>query len=320
MEHIISFPGLGMDNFTVNEVAFRIGDNIRIVWYAIIICIGILAAYFYAIWRGKHSEGFTEDDIINLVLFMVPISIIGARLLYVLTADDFWNTGDKWTKIFEIWNGGLAIYGALIFGAITIIVFAKINKFSIYKLLDCIAPAVMLGQIIGRWGNFMNGEAYGASANVEKLPWRMIVDGEAVHPTFLYESLWNLLGFILINIIYKKKKFDGQIFAYYAIWYGFGRGLIELLRTDSLMASIKLMSIFGIISIILGVAIIILRRGKGRQEDAELTEYLSRKKATAEGIETSETANAVQDEIIETTEEIEETKETNKENTDGNNN
>ena len=235
--HTIEFPGLGIKEFTVNEVALDLG-SVKIVWYAIFICIGILIAYFYAIYRGKHSEGFTEDDIINLVLFLVPISIVGARTLYVTTADNFFKNMRHWTDVFAVWEGGLAIFGAIIFGALTIYVYSRVTKLNMFKLYDCFAPAVMIGQIIGRWGNFMNGEAYGYSANVEKLPWRMVVDGQVAHPTFIYESVWNTIGFILINIAYKKKKFDGQIFAYYLIWYGFGRSLIELLRTDSLMSDV----------------------------------------------------------------------------------
>lgn len=280
--HTIEFPGLGIKEFTINEVALDFG-SVKIVWYAIFISIGILIAYFYAIYRGKHNEGFTEDDIINLVLFLVPISIIGARTLYVTTADDFLKNMRHWTDVFTIWEGGLAIFGAIIFGALTIVVYARVTKLNMFKLFDCIAPAVMIGQIIGRWGNFMNGEAYGYSANVEKLPWRMIVDGQVVHPTFIYESAWNLIGFILINIAYKKKKFDGQILAYYLIWYGLGRSMIELLRTDSLMSDIKLMSWFGIIAVLLGVAIIIFCKGNGTKEEAELSEYLKNKAITVEG-------------------------------------
>lgn len=276
--HKISFPGLGIEEFSINEIALQIG-SIAIRWYAVFICIGILLGYFYAIRRGKRSEGFTEDDIINLVLFVVPVSIIGARLLYVTTADDFFK-GRSWTAVFEIWNGGLAIYGAIIFGALTILVFSKVTRLNVYKLLDCFAPAVMIGQIIGRWGNFMNGEAYGYSSNVDKLPWRMTVDGVVTHPTFLYESIWNVIGFIILNIVYKKKKYDGQIFAYYAIWYGSGRAMIELLRTDSLMGDKKLMSWFGAASVIIGVVVIVLRRKKGKFEEYELDEYVSKRVVT----------------------------------------
>lgn len=288
--HKISFPGLGIDEFTVNEVALDLG-SLQIAWYAVFISIGILLAYFYAIWRGKRSEGFSEDDVINLILFVIPISIIGARLLYVTTAEGFFN-GRGWTDIFKIWEGGLAIYGAIIFGAITIIVYAKVTKLNVFKLLDCFAPAVMIGQIIGRWGNFMNGEAYGYSSSVEKLPWRMVVDGQVTHPTFLYESIWNFIGFVILNIVYKKKKYDGQIFAYYAIWYGSGRALIELLRTDSLMGDFKLMSWFGVASVIIGIVVILIRRNKGKFEDAELSEYVSNR-VVAEG-ENADTTSETQ--------------------------
>lgn len=169
---------------------------------------------------------------LNICILVIPISIIGARTVYVLTSlekyTNFWDA-------FKIWDGGLAIYGAILFGLATVLLYCRKKRLSALKLLDALAPAVMLGQVIGRWGNFVNAEAYGYSAGVEKLPWRMTVgtvyiDGvphpeiEFVHPTFLYESLWNLLGFILINLFYRHKKRDGQVFYLYVAWYGLGRG------------------------------------------------------------------------------------------------
>ncbi len=230
----VGFPGLGIDGITINRTAFTVlGLDIR--WYALILCTGIIVAFAYFMYRGKNNELIPEDDILNATLFTVPISIVGARFLYVITNLDSYNS---FYDMINIRAGGLAIYGAIIFGAITIIGYSLIKRINPLKTLDAISLGVMLGQIIGRWGNFMNGEAYGSSASVDKLPWRMTITEYGatvtVHPTFLYESLWNILGFVIINAVYKKKKFDGQIVLLYGAWYGIGRALIELLRTDSL--------------------------------------------------------------------------------------
>ena len=212
----ISFPGLGIGDFKLNEVALSLFDGaLTIRWYAIFICIGIILAYWYFLRHATKHEGLSEDTMINLVLFLIPIAVIGARLLYVLTDDVKQET---FLDVIAVWQGGLAIYGAIIFGLLTALIFCAITKTNILKVLDSLAPAVMIGQIIGRWGNFVNGEAYGYSEGVENLPWRMIVNGTATHPTFLYESLWNLIGFLIINRIYKSKKFKGQIFAIYIAW------------------------------------------------------------------------------------------------------
>lgn len=246
----ISFPGLGIDNWEINSVAFTIGDNFTIMWYGVIISLGMLAAILYASYRCKQM-GIKVDDLMDIAIFTILFGVIGARLYYVIfSPTEFKSIVD----VFNLRTGGLAIYGGIIAGASTIIVVCLIKKISWRKLFDCAGPAVMIAQSMGRWGNFCNGEAYGG---VTTLPWRMssskfanellagkminhdqyqqIIDGVlGVHPTFLYESLWNLIGFILINVFYKTKKFDGQIALYYIAWYGFGRMIIEGLRTDSL--------------------------------------------------------------------------------------
>jgi len=232
----ISFPGLGIEPFTLNSVAFSIG-KFSIAYYGIIITFGIVLAALYVIWRAKH-RGISADTILDIALLVVPCGVIGARLYYVLTSlDQFHSLGD----VFDIRSGGLAIYGGIIAGAIAVIIMARVKKINFFLLADMITPAVLIGQILGRWGNFFNAEAYGSATD---LPWRMglFKGGEwiYVHPTFLYESLWNLLGFVLINIFYgfkaekTHKKYDGQIFLMVFTWYGFGRMLIEGLRTDSL--------------------------------------------------------------------------------------
>ena len=180
----------------------------------------------------------------------------------------------------NIREGGLAIYGAIIAGFLTILVFAKIKKNKFLKILDFVSPAVMIGQIIGRWGNFMNAEAFGYETD---LPWRMGIHVSAssdpetlvemsvkyVHPTFLYESLWNLIGFLIINAVYKKKKFDGQIFFMYIAWYGLGRAFIEGLRTDSLMLGpIRISQLIGALAFAVGLFFLIFFAKRSKRDDA----------------------------------------------------
>lgn len=290
MKTTIAFPGLGIEQFELNRAAFTIpiGDGITVYWYGIIIALGIVLAFSYFLWRATKFEHIREDDCYNLALFTVPIAIVGARLLYVITNPEKYDS--LWSAL-SIWNGGIAIYGAIIFGALTVVVFSKVKKIMVLRLLDAVSPAVMIGQIMGRWGNFFNGEAYGWSEGVEKLPWRMqlegayrteIIDGiktkvsvDFVHPTFLYESLWNILGFVIINLIYKKKKFNGQAFLMYVTWYGLGRGFIELLRTDSLyiFETIKLNSVIGFVTFIAGAAGLIFLYIKSKKENTELESY-----------------------------------------------
>ena len=228
----ISFPGLGIGEFDVDSVAFSIG-NIDIAWYALIIVTGMIAAVTYLTWRAAKI-GVCPEDILDGVIFVIPIGIIGARLYYVLTTLENY---DSLLEVINIRNGGLAIYGGIIAGTLTVIGWCRFKKMKFLALADCISPGLILAQGIGRWGNFMNGEAYGAETDIFC---RMGLDNlytwgtEYVHPTFLYESLWNILGFVLVNIFYKKKKYDGQIFLAVFGWYGLGRMLIEGLRQDSL--------------------------------------------------------------------------------------
>lgn len=273
----ISFPGLGIEEITLNKIAISLFDGtITIRWYAIFICLGILLAYFYFLYRGKKNEAIDEDNLINIVLFVVPIAIIGARFLFVLTSDIHYKS---FLEMIAIWNGGLAIYGAIIFGFLTIVVYSKVKRLNLFKILDAICPAVLIGQILGRWGNFFNGEAFGSSVNVESLPWRMVVNGVPAHPTFLYESLWNLIGFIIANILYKNKKFNGQIFTFYISWYGFGRAFIEMLRTDSLyVGKIKLMVVLGFGCFIVGTILYFYLLKKEKHSINDIAEYEEYKK------------------------------------------
>ena len=234
----ISFPGLGIGEFSVNSVAFTIG-NVSIAWYAILITLGMIAAVAYTIYRAKQVN-IKPDVILDFALAAIPLGIIGARLYYVFTKlDEFSSFGE----VLNIRGGGLAIYGGIIGGAIGVIIVAFLKKINFFAIADCCTPGIILAQAIGRWGNFMNGEAFGYQTSIFI---RMGLENSNsfstfgttqmvyVHPTFLYESLWNLLGFALINIFYRHRKYDGQVFLMVFGWYGLGRMFIEGLRTDSL--------------------------------------------------------------------------------------
>ena len=242
----VSFPGLGIDNFSFSNVAFTIGDTFTVMWYGVVIALGMLMAIAYASFRCKQM-GIKVDDLIDIAIFTIFFGVIGARLYYVILEPESFNS---LLSIINLRTGGLAIYGGIIVGAATIIVVCLIKKISWRKLWDAAGPAVMLAQAMGRWGNFFNGEAFGEQV-AETHPLYFMRMGLKstnsiitfgtnemvyVHPAYLYESIWNIVGFILINIFYKKKKFDGEVALWYLGWYGFGRMFIEGLRTDSLMA------------------------------------------------------------------------------------
>lgn len=267
--NIISFPGLGIDGFKVNKIAFNLFGR-EVAWYGIILTLGIIAGFFYTLRRAK-KDGIKEDDIYDLAFFTVITAIIGARLYYVLCELENYHT---FYDVIAIWEGGLAIYGAIIAGAVSVILVCRHKKLNTLAVLDAVSPAVMLGQLIGRWGNFTNAEAHGGVTDIFI---RMGIQANGVgetiyyHPTFLYESLWNLVGFILINIFYNKRKFKGQIFLEYMAWYGFGRMLIEGLRTDSLYipgTEIRTSQLIGFLSFAVCSVVIavILRKIKNKEK------------------------------------------------------
>ena len=201
----ISFPGIGIGEFTVNSVAFTIpGTEIGIAWYAIIITFGMICCIAYAILQARKI-GVTLDDVIDFALFTIPIGVIGARIYYVIFDNE--HTYDSIIDVFNIRQGGLAIYGGIIAGALTVLAVSYFKKISFFAFGDCVAPGVLLAQGIGRWGNFMNGEAFGG---VTESFIRMGLQNRNtygkllyVHPTFLYESLWNLLGVLLVYLFAK---------------------------------------------------------------------------------------------------------------------
>ena len=267
----VSFPGLGIDGGEVNSVAFSIGENFSVMWYGVVIALGMLMAIAYACYRCKQ-HGIKIDDLVDIAIFTIFFGVIGARLYYVaFNPTNFKTLGD----ILNLRSGGLAIYGGIIAGALTIVVVCLIKKISWLQLFDCAGPGVMLAQAMGRWGNFFNGEAYGSIVE-EGHPLYFLRMGLIssntysdfgtsqmvyVHPCFLYESLWNVLGFVLINLVYKKKKFDGQNALYYIAWYGFGRMFIEGLRTDALyigQTGIRVSQLLGFLLFAVATALIIM--------------------------------------------------------------
>ena len=236
----VSFPGLGI-SLEIDPIALRI-FGWPIHWYGIIIALGFLLAVGYCS-RVSKQYGITQDDIMDMLLYAVPLSIVGARLYYVIFYLDLYRREDgtlDFAAMVRIWDGGIAIYGAVLMSALVVFLFCKWKGIRVLAFWDLGSIGLMIGQAVGRWGNFVNMEAYGRETT---LPWRMGVYGWVngawqymeVHPTFLYESLWNLLGLALVVfVVAKHRKFDGQIFATYVFWYGLGRSWIEGLRTDSL--------------------------------------------------------------------------------------
>ena len=232
----ISFPGFNIGEFEIDSVAFKIG-SFEIAWYALIIAFGMVLAATHIIWRGKQS-GLTPETTLDFILITIPVGVIGARLYYVLAKIEEY---DSFAEVFAIRDGGLAIYGGILAGALSVFLICKFKKISFLAFADICTPGILFAQGIGRWGNFANGEAFGGKTDIFC---RMGVSNDLtggvmsyVHPTFLYESLWNIIGFILANIFYKKRKYDGQIFFFIFGWYGLGRMFIEGLRADSLYAS-----------------------------------------------------------------------------------
>ena len=256
MVNTVSFPGLGLE-FELNRVALILfGRNVY--WYGAIIGLGFLLAVLWCCHRSERF-GIRQDDIYDMLIAQVPLCIIGCRTYYVVFNLDQYRRADgsvDWAAVLRISDGGIAIYGAVITATLVLLVFCQWRKLEFLPFADLGVQGLLIGQLVGRWGNFMNVEAYGG---LTTLPWRMcspsiaqeflktgqqdaeviyraMLDGTVgVHPTFLYESLWNLVGLVLIYVVSKKAyRFDGQLFFTYLFWYGLGRFWIEGLRTDSL--------------------------------------------------------------------------------------
>ena len=251
MEHAISFPALGLD-FQINRVAANVFGK-DIFWYGIIICVGFVLAALYVNTRVKEF-GLTSDHLMDCLILCVPVGIICARIYYVVFEWDYFRENPS--EIIAVWHGGIAIYGAVIGVVVALYAYSRVKKVPFASLCDLAAFGLLIGQCIGRWGNFVNAEAHGGPTD---LPWGMVIDGgTAVHPTFLYESLWNLVGFIALHFYSKKRKFPGEMALLYVAWYGLGRAWIEGLRTDSLyIGTLRVSQVLAAISCIVAVALLV---------------------------------------------------------------
>ncbi len=298
MVNTVSFPGLGLE-FELNRVALILfGRNVY--WYGAIIGLGFLLAVLWCCRRAQEF-GIKQDDIFDLLIAEVPLCIIGCRAYYVVFNLEQYRRGDgslDWAAIVRISDGGIAIYGGVITAALVLLVFCRWKKLDFLAFADLGVQGLLIGQLVGRWGNFMNVEAYGGTTTA---PWRMcspsiaqeflrmgqpdseviyraMLDGTVgVHPTFLYESLWNLVGLALIYVVSKKVyQFDGQLFFSYLFWYGLGRFWIEGLRTDSLYffgltvfgVPVRTSQAVALVSAVIGAGLLIrqlwFRRGQHR--------------------------------------------------------
>lgn len=255
MENVIAFPNLGLE-VTVNRVAFNILGK-DIYWYGIIIAIGFVLAIAYCS-RRIDQFGFNNDMLFDALIVALPSAIVCARLYYVIWEWSYYSKHPS--EIIAVWEGGLAIYGGVIGALLAVAAYGRIKRLSIPGMFDVAALGLLIGQCIGRWGNFINGEAHGTeTASL----FGMMVNGEGpFHPTFLYESVWNLIGFFILHLISKKcYRFRGQIFLCYLIWYGAGRAVIEGMRTDSLyvgQTDIRISQVVAIVSCIVGIVLLVM--------------------------------------------------------------
>ena len=280
----ISFPNLGI-TVDPSPVAFTVMGK-DIYWYGIIIAGGFLLAVLYMLYRAK-TFGITQDDVLDLVLWAVPIGVICARLYYCVFYWDLYR--DNPISMLYIWEGGLAIYGGIIGGAITVLVLSRVKRIPTLVMLDNAAMGVIIGQILGRWGNFMNREAHGSVTDSFFKMGLVDAAGKVTyyHPTFLYESVWNLVGFIVLHFYCKKRKFDGEVFLLYVAWYGLGRAWIEGLRTDSLYlfsTGIRVSQLVAAVSFLAAAGIIawVLLKKKPRREDLFVNRAARTQEAPAE--------------------------------------
>ena len=231
----ISFPMFG-EGFIIDPINYIPIFGLKLYLYGFLIVAGFALAALY-VYKRRDDLGLTRDTVLDLVIIAVPCGLIGARLYYVIfNFSDYFGQGD-WLSVFRLREGGLAVYGGIIASGIAFYIFSRVKKIPFGKLVDASAFGLFIGQAVGRWGNFFNREAYGVETNV---PWRMGLTWGGVtryvHPTFLYESLWNILGLLVLHFFSKKRgrKYYGQYFLIYVAWYGFGRFFIEGLRADSL--------------------------------------------------------------------------------------
>ena len=323
----ISFPGLFGDwEFNPDPIAIHIGHGVY--WYGIILACAMLAGLFLCMKQAKRF-GLTEDNVLDLVLWAVPCCILGSRIYYVVFYLDLYRNADgslDWGRIIAIWDGGLAIYGTVIAGVIVVLIFTKVKKLRFAAMTDLAVMGLLLGQIIGRWANFINREAFGGLTD---LPWRMRLWVSAsqyieVHPTFLYESLWNLVGLLLmLFVVTKGRRFDGENTWFYFLWYGLGRAWIEGLRTDSLYLfdwtfmgqPIRVSQALSLVMVVVAAFMLFYNiKIKKRTADGLLVNQLAaaeEARLAAEAVEGAETAESVEEILTNTTVETPEKEEKN---------
>ena len=283
----VQFPELGI-HLKIDPVAFSIG-SFNVYWYGIIIGFGFILALIFALTNLKKF-GIKRDDFIDCVLVGLICGILGARLYYVIFRWDYYS--QHLNEILAVHNGGLAIYGGVIGSVLGGCIIAKIKKMNIPAVLDVAGMGFLIGQGIGRWGNFVNQEAFGIETD---LPWRMVSENTnniGVHPCFLYESLWCLLGFFILFFWgIKYRKYDGQLALMYIVWYGFERMFVEGLRTDSLYTpffGLRVSQIIAGLTFIVGAVILVVNaiKKKGFASDKETSEKI------ADAVEKNEPSNS----------------------------
>lgn len=256
-----------MSILAINPVAFSLG-TLEVRWYGILIGLGIILA-FVVVQREIVKRGMDSEFLTDLLIWAVPIAIISARIYYVVFSWDYYK--DNPGQIIQIWEGGIAIHGALIGAFLTTYFFTKKRGVSFWKVVDIAAPGLLIGQIIGRWGNFMNQEAHGGPVSEKFLETTIIPDwimnqmsikGVTYHPTFLYESMWNVLALIILLLLRRVHLKRGEMFLFYLVWYSFGRFFIESMRTDSLyvVGELRAAQLISIVTIIVALTFFIVRR------------------------------------------------------------
>ena len=273
----ISFPSLGV---TLNPpTGFSVGP-LSVHYYGLIIAVGLMLAVFYCCKRSPQF-GLDEDTLLDGVLWVTPVAVICARIYYCAFSWEFY--ADNPISVLYIWEGGIAIYGSVIGAILGIIVFCKVKKIRITTVLDLVSLGFLIGQFIGRWGNFMNREAFGAETTSFLRMGLMKASTGVVtyyHPTFLYESLWNFTGFLLLHFLSKKRRYDGQIALGYLAWYGLGRAFIEGLRTDSLyIGPFRVSQLLAAGSCVVALAILIINGRKLHNPENLFVNQVETKKA-----------------------------------------
>ena len=279
----ISFPSLGL---TLNPPRSIELGPFNIYFYGMIIALGMVLAVIYACRRSKEF-GITEDDLLDGVLWVTPFAIVCARAYYCIFSWDYY--GKHPIEVLYIWNGGLAIYGGVLGAAVGLAVFCRIKKIKLPMLLDLVSLGFLIGQSMGRWGNFFNREAFGAeTASFLRMGLLNSYTGQVTyyHPTFFYESVWNAAGFLLLHKLSKKRQYDGQIALGYAAWYGLGRAFIEGLRTDSLyLGPFRVSQLLAAVSCIAAVTVLVLQMRKTHDPAMLYVNSIAQKNAAEEKTE-----------------------------------